>query len=287
MKWTLIVAMFACRAFACQTVDGPAILGRDLAAANSYFAPLDPRLAIGASPMPGVQRVFHGDELVRLARQNSLPSPTPLAEICFERATELLTAEKLLPVLKTALGIENAEISILDFSRYGVPAGALQFNAAGLTPAGIWRGRVSYDDNRSVSIWVKVQITSEQTWVEAVESLVSAKPIAATQLIVRKGPRFPIGAVPVGSIEAAEGRLPIRAIKPGEPIFASMLLAPHEVERGDKVTVEVISGEARLIFDASAETAGRLGEFILIRNPENGKSFQARIEGKDKVVIQK
>jgi len=49
----------------------------------------------------------------------------------------------------------------------------------------------------------------------------------------------------------------------------------------------IVSGDARLLFDAAAETAGRLGEMVLIRNPENGKRFQARVEGKDKVAIHK
>jgi flagella basal body P-ring formation protein FlgA len=287
MKWTFIAVMFASDALACHVVDGPRILGQDVASANSYFGALDPGLLVGASPLPGVQRVLHADELVRLARQNAIAPPTPAGEICFERATELLTGEKLLPVLRNALAIEGLNISIVDFSRYGVPRGTLEFTRAGLSAAGLWRGHVAYDGNRSMAVWVKVRATIDRTWVEAAQPLVSAKAIEAAQLFLRRGARFPFGPTPLSSIDAAAGRLPIRAIKAGEPIFASMLMAPREVERGDKVSVEVISGEARVLFDAAAETAGRLGELVLVRNPQNGKPFQARVDGKDKVAIRK
>ncbi len=287
MNWSLIAVLFACRALACNLVEGPRILGRDLASANPYFATLDSALVVGASPLPGVQRILHADELVRLARQNSIASPTPIAEICFERTTEPLTEETLLPILRNALGIEGAEISILDFSRYGVPRGTLEFTRAGLSADGLWRGHASYDENRSFAVWVKVRVSTIQTWVEAAEPLVSAKPIQTAQLILHKAARSPLGPEPIASIEAAAGHLPIRAIKSGEPIFATMLLAPHDVERGDTVSVEVVSGEARILFDAAAETPGRLGELVMVRNPENGKRFQARVEGKDKVAIHK
>ena len=66
-----------------------------------------------------------------------------------------------------------------------------------------------------------------------------------------------------------------------------MLIAPHEVERGSTVSVQVISGDASISFDATAESSGRTGESVLIRNPENGRYFQARVEGKGKVSVKK
>jgi flagella basal body P-ring formation protein FlgA len=69
------------------------------------------------------------------------------------------------------------------------------------------------------------------------------------------------------------------------PILASMLVSPREVERGDKVTVEVSSGSARLSFDGTAQSPGRAGESILIRNPESGRLFHARVEAKGRVMV--
>jgi hypothetical protein len=61
----------------------------------------------------------------------------------------------------------------------------------------------------------------------------------------------------------------------------------REVERGARISVEVTSGAARLVFEAVAETAGRQGEWVLVRNPENGHVFQAKVFGDGKVVINK
>jgi hypothetical protein len=63
--------------------------------------------------------------------------------------------------------------------------------------------------------------------------------------------------------------------------------APSDIQRGEKVAVEVTSGAARVRFQADAESSGRAGDSVLIRNPENGKLFQARVEGKGKVVVQR
>jgi flagella basal body P-ring formation protein FlgA len=78
-----------------------------------------------------------------------------------------------------------------------------------------------------------------------------------------------------------------RAIHAGEPVYASMLVAPREVERGDKVAVEVSSGAAMLAFEATAESSGRTGDSIVVRNPENGRLFSAKVEAKGKVSVKK
>jgi hypothetical protein len=60
-----------------------------------------------------------------------------------------------------------------------------------------------------------------------------------------------------------------------------------EVERGDQVAVQVQSGAARLAFEAKAESSGHTGDSVQVRNPENGRLFQAKVEGKGKVVVQR
>ena len=71
------------------------------------------------------------------------------------------------------------------------------------------------------------------------------------------------------------------------PVFATMLTKPHDVEHGDTVHVMVAIGEARLEFEAVAQSAARVGEHVLIKNPENGKLFQALVEDKGKVAVTK
>jgi flagella basal body P-ring formation protein FlgA len=64
-------------------------------------------------------------------------------------------------------------------------------------------------------------------------------------------------------------------------------VAPPAVLRGDKVQVTVWSGAVLLRFDAQAESTARPGETVIVRNPENGRRFVARVEEKGKVFIKK
>jgi len=64
-------------------------------------------------------------------------------------------------------------------------------------------------------------------------------------------------------------------------------LPPPEVQRGEKVLVTVLSGAVQLKFDAETESAGHIGETIIVKNPENGRRFVARVEEKGKVVVKK
>jgi flagella basal body P-ring formation protein FlgA len=285
MRIAFLFAMAS--AFACGLIDSDRILGKDVAAASPVFAAISAQLEIGAAPLPGVQRVLRADELVRLAKQNGIVLDGPVNAVCFERATEPLTVEKLLPALRQALAIDNAKIEIIDVSHFGVPHGSLDFPKSGLMPNGLWRGRVLYDQGHSLPVWVKARITVEQTWVEALEPLPAGKPIEASQLIVKTGQRFPIDTAFLESLNALVGHRPVRTLSPGTPIVAAMLTISHDVERGDLVAVEVRVGGAILDFEATAESSGRAGESILIKNPDNGHSFQAKIQDKGHVLVEK
>jgi flagella basal body P-ring formation protein FlgA len=273
--------------FACGIVDGDHILGKDVSAASAVFAALDPHLEIGPAPLAGVQRVLRPEELVRLATLNGIALDGPASAICFERASETLTAERLLPVLQNTLGLGGANIEILDFSRFGVPRGTFEFPKSSLMPNGLWRGRVLYGENHSMPVWVKARITVQRTWVEAGEALAVGKAIEASQLNVRTGPRFPFDPPLVDSIQVLVGRKPVRTLAAGTPVALAMLTIAHDVERGDVVEVLVTVGRAVLDFEATAESSGRAGESILVKNPDNGHSFLAKIQNKGHVVVEK
>ena len=225
----LSAAAFAClaahaRAAGCFTVTGDRVRAADLAAANSWFAQLDPRMEAGASPLAGITHVIKGRELAAFARAaHGQAVPDFFADICVEREAHFLTREMLQPVLDAALG---SPATILEFGHYRLPDGHFEFTRAGLAPSGLWRGRVLYGDHHSAPVWAKVQMGA---------------------------------GVPQGKARA--------------------------VERGDQVAVEVTSGAARLGFEASAETAGQVGESVLVKNPQNGHLFQAKVVEEGKVFV--
>ena len=89
----------------------------------------------------------------------------------------------------------------------------------------------------------QIRVTIEQTWIEAAETFPPASRSMPGSWWFAQGHVFRSGrsrSIPPDSPWGAPPRAPIPT---GVPIFASMLVAPREVERGDKVKVEVTSGE--------------------------------------------
>jgi len=73
---------------------------------------------------------------------------------------------------------------------------------------------------------------------------------------------------------------PWRTARPVTPI-------PAAVKRGDKVAVSVTTGSVLLTFQSEAESSGRVGDTVIVRNPANGNRFVARVQDRGKVVVQK
>lgn len=68
---------------------------------------------------------------------------------------------------------------------------------------------------------------------------------------------------------------------------ASNSLPPLLVHQGDKVAVTVSSGAVLLRFESQAESSGRRSETVIVRNPESGARFVARVEDHGKVTVRK
>jgi flagella basal body P-ring formation protein FlgA len=63
------------------------------------------------------------------------------------------------------------------------------------------------------------------------------------------------------------------------------LKAPMDVARGELVHVEAHNGAARVVLTARAETAGRVGDLIAVRNLETSRVFHGRVDAKGSVVV--
>ncbi len=149
----------------------------------------------------------------------------------------------------------------------------------------IWRGRLMYSPTRSVSVWVKLTMSADRKRVTAIHDLPIGQPIQAEQLQLEQAPEFPFGEPCAGTIEEVAGKVPRRSLRRGETVRLALLALPREVQRGDTVEVEVESGAARLNFQGTAESGGRQGDRVMVKNPENGQRFAAQVEGKGKVSV--
>jgi flagella basal body P-ring formation protein FlgA len=97
---------------------------------------------------------------------------------------------------------------------------------------------------------------------------------------------FPAAVHPDRTIDQVVGLVPLHAISAGSEVRFENLVRPNDVVKGDMVHVEVRMGAARLALNGRAESTGRIGDFIAVLNPESSRTFQARVDGKDRVVVE-
>jgi flagella basal body P-ring formation protein FlgA len=281
---------------ACVQVSGERLLAGELAAAAPALSSLPPETDLGYAPAPGARRLVSAAELARVLERHGVRGEAP-AGLCVERRTQKLTRESVEAALRAALrsaaapGAPEVRLEVLDFSRYPAPPGELEFARAGL-PAPprpgvpvVWRGHVRYGNHRSLPVWARVRLAVAGDGMIAAESLSAGKPIEEHQVRRRGLEWFPFSEAPAREMGEVVGRIPRRAIPAGAPIRSSELEPAHEVERGESVTVEVLSGAAQLRFQARAESSGSAGDAVLLRNPSNGRTFSGRVEGAGKVTV--
>jgi len=276
----------------CVAVQGDQILAGELTAALPGFAKLAPETPIGPSPQPGVQRVFRALEWSTLAKRFRL-EVDPATELCVTRVMESLDRTRLLEAMKAALAIPGARIDIINFSAYQVPRGRIEFRREGLhVPSSAlstnpveWRGNVIFGENRRFSIWARVVVSAPMPRVLAVDNLARGEPIRPDQIRVELVEAFPEFGDLARSTDQVVGLVPWRTIAKSGEIHMAQLSIPLDVGRGEMVDVEVRSGAARLSLTAKAESGGRSGDFINLRNPSSNRVFQARVNGKGKAVV--
>ncbi|MGA3039995.1 MAG: flagellar basal body P-ring formation chaperone FlgA [Bryobacteraceae bacterium] len=279
----LLLAALAPALAQCLPVSGERILAGDMARAVPVFAGMPPELALGYAPAAGARRTYGAAELARLARRYGL-AVEPGVEVCFMRPFETLTPERVDTALRAAL--PAAQIDVMEFSRQPVPAGELRFPVSALqaAPAGspwLWHGVVSASGRDDFPVWAKVRIQVSAMRVTATEALAPGRPIERAQL--REDPyKGPPGLPDLAQVV---GWVPRRPIPAGTAIERQWLEAPSEVERGERVRVEVQSGRARVILEGQAQSSGRRGEIIGVRNPANGKILRARVADRGRAVV--
>ena len=296
IRLCIVLLWFACftpaQTTKCVEVEGDRILAREFAVSLPGFSRLSPETAMAPAPQPGVRRFFRPFELAALAHRYSVEID-PDAAVCFERKTETLAPDRVVEAMRMALPLADLRIEVVETSRYPIPLGRLEFRRESLgIPASPsarvpveWRGNIVYGDNQRFGVWARVLLVAPVPRVVAAEDLKRGEAIGASQVRVETADRFPMAGDVAVTVDQVVGRAPLRAVVPGAEIHLGQLVLPPDISRGEMVEVEVRSGAAHLAFTGKAETAGRSGDTIAIRNLSSNKVFQARIEGKGKAFL--
>lgn len=277
----------------CETIANDRILGEDLAKIVPGFLDKMPGdTVIGYSPAPGSRRVFTSVELNRIGAPYGV-TVAPEAEACFEWSVQPLTKDVVRAAILDSLQSPDARIDVLAISGSLAPAGKISFPISGLLASTItgpdtpvtWRGEVLYHGSRKFSIWARLKISSTMTRVVATQLILPGQTVTPDQVRVETYDDFPLRNDIARNLEEVVGRMPRRALRQGLPVSRADLIEPFQVQRGDLVDVTAIAGAAQLHVPALAETPGRQGDLITLKNAHSGKYFRARIEGRDKALV--
>jgi flagella basal body P-ring formation protein FlgA len=281
----------------CLSPSGDYILARDMARAIPRFGKVPPEKILSPAPVVGGKRVFRSDEISHLASQAGAPIETG-DDVCFAWPLERLNRSDVLAAMRKSLngpgGDPAATIEITDMTADSVPPGELEFSLGGLgRPASpdqpapvVWHGEIRYASTRRLAVWARVRVSAPISVIVAAEKLDAAVPIRALQLRAEIKPRFPVLNSKPATIDQITGMTPLRAVPEGSEVRLENLSRPNDVNRGDLITIEALSGSVKLTFSGRAETGGRTGDVISVRNPDTKKIFQARVCAKDKAIVE-
>lgn len=244
----------------------------DLAAVQPQWSQAPAGEMVGYAPAIGLRRILDVAELRKLASKYGIAGVQETA-ICFERTGRVRQREEVEAVLQKL----ESGVRLIEYDRRPTPEGELEFRLQDLAGA-YWRGRVRQPDGRSWPFWARVEITAEHPEVIAAADLPAGAPIRADQLTVRpfKGIARP-GTL--DSVDQAIGLVPRRALRRGDSLTSALLTSPKPIERGQLVKVLIDTGGSQVAVQAVAQSAGSVGESILLRNPETSRLYRGDITG--------
>jgi flagella basal body P-ring formation protein FlgA len=293
MKRLLLMAAIAGFALAgeCVRIEGDRIRAQDLADVPG-LEKLPPEADLGYAPLPGAIRVFSRADIHRIAVRYRIE--IGLDTFCLERATLPLEPRQVESSMRAALSGTQADIEVVETSKYPVPKGDVVFTAADLRrpPVGrpnepvLWKGHVLYDGSRRFAIWARVRVKASVAVAVAVDDVPAGQAIQQEHVRVEHRVRHPFGPEVAISDEQVIGAVSRRRIPAGSELQMSWLQKPPEVRPGDQVQVEVRKGPARLSLTALAQSAGARGDSVFLRNPQSGTRFTGRVAGPGLVVVE-
>lgn len=283
----------------CLAVSGDEIHNGDLARFVPAFAALDPEGRVGFAPVPGARRILSPGEIANLARRSGLALSSPPPPACFERPTQILSRTQIEDALHQALAHKPGEagapvdVEVVDYSRYPVPIGSIEFPRSGLSypvrgdasVAVEWLGRLHYGHGQVATIWARVKLKTVRQVLVAAGALSAGAPIEPDQVRLEPRAVFPFPETEALDPEQAAGRIPRRSIAQGEIVNPAYLTEAPAVRRGDEVAVRFQDGSLLLRFPATAGATGQIGDAIVVENEASHVRLRGVVEGRGQVLV--
>ncbi len=285
-------AVIPCFASApCFAPSGDWITAGNLATVLPVLGGLPADLKVGYAPIPGMTRVFHPDELRRLALAHGLPDPAPRSteNLCAAWPLAPIAPDALRRAMEKSLAGRAPQIELLAQDKAEAPSGEVIFPLSGLTAysenAVIWKGYVRYAETRRFETWVRVRVRVTETHLKAQGAIHAGERLAPGRWRAESYSGPPLREAILGDGTQAAGLVARRDFSDGTALLAMFFEQPKAVERGDAVTVLAGVGAAQIEAPGEALSAGICGDVILIRNPRSNRTFKARITAAGRVEV--
>lgn len=286
----MLFLLFAVAATAntCVPIEHDRILGSDLALAAPVLQGLAANSDWGPAPLPGSTRVFPIRDLKRIAAVSHMEADFS-SDACFAWRTSPLSPDELKVAMKKALAPRAVQIEVLEQSLWPAPKGEICFPAASLNLGAngivLWHGYVNYAANHRFDVWVRARITVKENHLVTIDKITAGRPLSLIQLRSESYDGPLTREDPVTTAQDAIGMIAKFDLAPGTLVTHRVLDLPHDVERGDALTVIAEAGHARVEAQCIADESGRAGDIIPVHNARSGRHFRALVQAKGKAVV--
>lgn len=275
----------------CFAPGGDYITAGDLAAVLPVLGGLPAGLKVSYAPIPGLARVFHPDELRRLALAHGLPDPAARSteNVCSAWPLAKLAPDTLKGAMEKSLAGREPQIELLAQDKAEAPPGEVIFPLSGLSAysenAVVWKGYVRYSETRRFETWVRVRVHIKETHLRAQGPIHAGERLEPGRWRSESYSGPPLRETILSDATQVTGLIARRDFADGAALLALFFELPKAVERGDAVTVVAGVGAARIEAPGEALSAGICGDVILIRNPSSNRTFKARITSAGRVEV--
>jgi flagella basal body P-ring formation protein FlgA len=270
---------------ACLPVSGDQILGLHLAMLEPAFSRVPKTLTIAFAPQPGSRRILAATEVARLAQQHGVELETA-AEMCFEVPMRALTTAEAGQAMLRSLP-SGVQLDILELMPSEVPSGEVVFPAPSLEPGTgerRWHGYIRYTPTKRMTISARIRLSLRTEALVLTSDIPKGASIGPGQFRREVVSGLPVQARVAVREEDLLGTVTRLPLKAGATIPLTALDHPPVVRRGDLVPIDVRAGAAHLRMDAIAQREARDGESLDFLNPQTGRTFRARLEGRVAVL---
>jgi len=278
------------------TLRPHAILRADKVHLSDIFQDLAPGqdTELGDAPALGKSYTLGGAQLTAIAAQFAVdwPDASPLATTTLERGAHIISEADILPLLRTALGLDpaatNIELTLTGFKSIAIP---LESSARPTLK------QISYHPPTNDHFTATLSIPSQPDTPLNGTVTITATALTVRHLVHNGDPLLPDNlqtitaratTLPEDALQTPENAIGLIArttIQPGAFLAQSMLSHPNLIRRGDPVVISYITPGMHVTASGIALQDGGRSDVVRVLNPVTNMILVTHITERSQVEL--